>query len=178
MIKNQYDFPKSSFLGMTKDTSLIMEKILSNKNILKLLYYNGTDWKEKPDLTAQEIKSLFKNHQISNIPKIQVSGDKLTYLRLSFDDFIPNNTNPFYRDCIMEIKILCHFEDWDLNDYEIRPYRIAGELDSMFNNAKMTGIGVLNFLSAGMDVYDSEYGGITLRYLITYGDEDKINPLE
>ena len=78
----------------------------------------------------------------------------------------------------MELKILCHFDDWDLNDYELKPYRLAGELDSMFNGVKMTGIGVLNFLSAGMDVYDNEYGGITLRYLITYGDEDKVDPLE
>lgn len=178
MIKNQYTFPKSSFLGMAKDTSLVMEKILSNKNVLKLIFYTGADWKDKPDLTADNIKTLFKTKQISNIPKIEVDKDKKTYLRVSFDEFFPNGTNTFYRDCVMELKILCHFDDWDLNDYELKPYRLAGELDSMFNGVKMTGIGVLNFLSAGMDVYDNEYGGITLRYLITYGDEDKVEPLE
>ena len=48
MKKNQFEYPKSSFLGMAKDTSLIIDKILSNKNVLKLLYYTGADWESKP----------------------------------------------------------------------------------------------------------------------------------
>jgi hypothetical protein len=52
MKKNQFEYPKSSFLGMAKDTSLIIDKILSNKNVLKLLYYTGADWESKPILTS------------------------------------------------------------------------------------------------------------------------------
>jgi hypothetical protein len=28
---------------------------------------------------------------------------------------------------------MCHFSDWDLGNFELRPYRIAGELDSMLD---------------------------------------------
>lgn len=178
MKKNQYEYPKSSFLGMAKDTSLIINKILSNKVVLKLLYYTTADWQSKPDLTSEQIKSLFENKQISNVPKVIVDKEKANYLRITYDAFTPNSTNTFYRDHIVEIKIICHFEDWDINDFELRPYRIAGELDSMLDGQHLTGIGHLTFIGADQDVYDDEFGGVTLRYLAVRGNEDKVGGLE
>ena len=177
MKKNLYEFPKSSFLGMAKDTALIIDKVLSNKTLLKLLYYTTKDWKKQPDLNSAQIKELFEKKIISNVPKIVVDKEKQNYLRITYDSFTPNQTNPEYRDHLVEIKIICHFDDWDINDFELRPYRIAGEIDSMLDEQHLTGIGVLNFLGADQDVYDDEYGGITLRYLAIRGNEDKVNPL-
>lgn len=177
MKKDTYISPKSSFLGMPKDTALIMNKILANKNLLKLLYYTSEDWKSKPDLTSQQIKSLIEDKQISNIPKVKVDGNKMNYLRITYGSFTPNAENEYYRDHVIEFKIICHFDDWDLKDFELRPYRIAGELDAMLNKQHLTGIGVLTFLGADQDVYDDEYGGVTLRYLAVRGNEDRVNPL-
>ena len=183
MVKHTYQEPKSSFLGMAKDTSLIIDKILSNKKVLKLLYYTSPNCLNPdarqyfPDLKPQQIKEMFASKQISNIPKIKIDKDKKTYLRISFDSFTPNATNSFYRDHIVEIKIICHFDDWDLEDFELRPYRIAGEIDSMLDGEHLTGIGILNFLGADQDIYDEEYGGVTLRYLAIRGHEDDINSI-
>lgn len=178
MKKNIFEYPKSSFLGMPKDTALIMGKILGNQRLLKLLYYNARDWEKKPDLTAEQIKSLFDNKQISNIPKIKTDANSLNYLRITFDSFTPNRENDYYKDHVVELKIVCHFDDWDLDNYELRPYRIAGELDAMLNKQHLTGIGELTFMSADQDVYDEEYGGVTLRYLAIRGNEDRVNPLD
>lgn len=178
MKKNLYEFPKSSFLAMPKDTALIMSKILENKNVLKLLYYTGPDWKDKPVLTTEQVKSLFTNKQISNIPKVTIDRDKMNYLRVTYDSFTPNSDNPYYRDHIVEFKIICNFDNWDIGDYDLRPYRIAGEIDSMMNKARLTGIGVLNFMAGDQDVYDDNFGGVTLRYLAVNGNEDKVNPLD
>lgn len=175
-----YEFPKSSFLGMGKDTSLIVKKILSNQKVLRLLYYSSPDcltWGSDKDLNSSQIKELFDTKQISNVPKVKIDKDKRSYLRVTFDAFAPNSTNPFYRDHIVEIKIICHFNDWNLEDFELRPYRIAGEIDSMLDGAKLTGIGELTFLGADQDIYDEEYGGITLRYLAIRGHEDDIKPV-
>lgn len=185
MKKNTYEYPKSSFLGMAKDTSLIIEKILSNKNVLKLLYYASPNWETKENLTPEQIKEMFKpringdptTKQISNVPKVKIDADKRTYLRVTFDSFTPNSTNTFYRDHIVEIKIVCHFENWDLRNYELRPYRIAGEIDSMLDNQHLTGIGTLTFMGADQEVYNEVYGGVTLRYLAIRGNEDDVKPL-
>lgn len=180
MKNNTYEYPKSSFLGMAKDTSLIIDKILSNKKVLRLLYYTSPDcleWGPDKDLTSTQIKEMFTTKQISNIPKVKIDKESKSYLLITFDDFTPNMTNSFYRDHIVAIKIICHFEDWDLNNFELRPYRIAGEIDSMLEGQHLTGIGELNFIGASQDIYDEEYGGVTLRYLAIRGHEDDINPL-
>lgn len=189
MKNNTYEFPKSSFFGMAKDTAIIMEKILDNKNLLRLLRYNTPDCLTKPVPSGQEIYEMLNgvpdpddpkeiskqsDPQISNVPKVDVSRSRLalSYLRVGFDSFTPNATDPFYRDHIVQFKIICHFDNWTLKGYELRPYRIAGELDAMFDRCKLTGIGVLNLLGADQDVYDNEYGGVTLRYLAVRGHED------
>lgn len=189
MQKNTYEYPKSSFLGMAKDTALIVDKIISNKKLLRLLYYTSPDcldWGSEKDITQEQIRDMFKprikddptSKQISNVPKIKIDKDKKTYLRITYDAFTPNDTNTFFRDHVVEIKIVCHFENWDLNNFELRPYRIAGEIDSMLQGQHLTGIGTINFLGASQDVYDEAYGGVTLRYLAIRGEEDKKKPID
>lgn len=177
MRKDGVSQAKSSFLGIVKDTSFIMSKIMTNDTLLKLIYYNSRDWDKQPCLSAAQKKELIENKQISNIPRIAVDREKKTYVRVSFDDFMPNATNPYFRDSVVEIKIICHFDDWDLDNYDLRPYRIAGEIDAMLDGQHLSGIGKLAFINATQDIYDSEYGGLTLQYLAIRGAEDELNPL-
>ena len=59
------------------------------------------------------------------------------YIILVFDSFAPNPTNPYYRDNAIIFHIICNFDNWHLADGQLRPYRIAAEIDSMFNGAKL-----------------------------------------
>jgi len=81
--------------------------------------------------------------------------------------------NNFYRDHTIEVRILVHFDNWNLSNNGLRPYSIGGEIDSMLNGAKLSGIGVTNFVSATQDVYNEEYAGLTLTYHVVRGTEDK-----
>lgn len=56
---------------------------------------------------------------------------------------------------------------------QLRPYRIAAEIDEMFNGAKLTGIGVVNFLGCNQIILNDEFAGLTLMYDVTHGGEDK-----
>lgn len=178
MKKNLYEYPKSSLLGMPKDASLIMERILSNQNVLKLLTYNTKDWKSKPPVTGDMIKEMFETQQISSVPRIKIDRPEKTYLRLIYGITIRNSTNPEFRDNTFGIDIICHYDNWDLGDFELRPYRIAGEIDSMLDKTHLTGIGELEFVSATPYIYDEEFAGVSLTYLAIRGNEDKVNPLE
>ncbi len=42
--------PKSSFLSMEKDTSLIVNKMLDNPRLKRLLYYTSKDALNRPNL--------------------------------------------------------------------------------------------------------------------------------
>jgi hypothetical protein len=43
--------PKSSFLSLEKDASIIIEKICTNPRIQRLLHYTSKDCLTRPDIT-------------------------------------------------------------------------------------------------------------------------------
>lgn len=177
MKHNSYEYPKSSLLGMPKDAAIIIDRILSNPNLLRLLVYETRDWQSQPLPNGDQIKELFTSHQISSVPKIKIDSKEKTYIRLTYGTVIRNSSNPEYRDNTFSIDIICHYDNWDLGDFELRPYRVAGEIDAMLDKTHLTGIGELEFVSATPYVYNEEFAGVSLTYLAVRGHEDQKNPV-
>ena len=177
MKHNSYEYPKSSLLGMPKDAAIILDRILSNPNLLRLLVYETRDWQSQPLPNGDQIKELFTSHQISSVPKIKIDSKEKTYIRLTYGTVIRNSSNPEYRDNTFGIDIICHYDNWDLGDFELRPYRVAGEIDAMLDKTHLTGIGELEFVSATPYVYNEEFAGVSLTYLAVRGHEDQKNPV-
>ena len=171
-----YSYPKSSFLSTEKDMNIIIDYIIKNDRLKKLLYYTSKDCLDKPKLTFDQTLELF-GKQIKIVPKLYVDGSVLNYIIISFDNFTTNKTNPEFRDNIVEFDIICHFDQWNLKDFELRPYRIAAELDSMFSDQHLTGIGKLEFLGANQIILTDEYAGLCVMYQATHGEEDKKSAL-
>lgn len=166
-----YHIPKSSFLSMEKDTGIIVNEILKNNRLKKLLYYTTSDAMEKPNLTEDQSLSLLGTN-IKIVPKLYVDGSVLNYILINFDNFTPSE-NPEFRDNTIQFDIVCHFDQWNLRDYALRPYKIAGEIDSMFNLKKLTGIGYLEFMGATQIVLTDEFAGLCLMYRTVHGGEDE-----
>ena len=174
MKREVYKYPKSSFLSMDKDMNIIVDLIMKNDRLKKMLHYTTKDCLDRPKLTEDETIDLF-GKEIKIIPKMTIDGSVLNYIVISFDNFIPNATNPEFRDNIIEFDIICHYDQWHLKDFQLRPYRIAAEIDSMFNQQRLTGIGKLEFIGANRIVLTDEFSGICLMYQAIHGEEDKIN---
>ena len=168
--------PKSSFLSMEKDASLISNMLLRNERLKKLLYYTTPDCLDRKTLTEDQSLELFGKN-IKLVPKLYVDNSVLNYIILSFDNFTPNMTNPEFRDNIIEFDIICHFDQWQLKDFQLRPYRIAAEIDSMFDEKHLSGIGHLYFLGANQMILTDEYAGLCLMYQAIHGGEDKTKML-
>ena len=171
--------PKSSFLSTEKDMNLIVSAMLRNERLKRLLHYTSRDALNKKNLTEDESLELFgKNIKI--VPKLTIDKTVLNYIIISFDNFTPSG-NPEFRDNIIEFDIICHFDQWHMKDFSLRPYKIAAELDTMFNEQHLTGIGTLQFLGANQMILTDEYAGLCLMYQAVHGEEDKkgmLNPLE
>lgn len=164
--------PKSSFLSTEKDLEIVVNHLCKNERLKRLLYYTTPDAIDKPNLNDEQMIQLFKKN-IKLIPKLYVDGSVLNYVVISFDNFIPNNTNPEFRDNIIEFDIICHYDQWHLKDYQLRPYRIAAEIDSMIDKTHLTGIGKLEFLGGNQIILTDEYAGLCLMYTAIHGEEDK-----
>ena len=91
---------------------------------------------------------------------------------MTYGTVIWNASNPEYRDNTFGIDIICHYDNRDLGDFELRPYRVAGEIDAMLDKTHLTGIGELEFVSATPYVYNEEFAGVSLTYLAVRGHED------
>ena len=173
---NKDPMPKSSFLSTEKDMHLITNMMLRNPRLKKLLYHTTSNCMDMPALTEDQTYELIGKN-IKLVPKLYVDNSVLNYIIVSFDNFTPNSTNPEFRDNIIEFDIICHFDQWGLKDFQLRPYKIAAEIDSMFNEKHLTGIGTLNFLGANQMILTDEYAGLCLMYSAIHGEEDKIDML-
>lgn len=163
--------PESSFLSVEKDLNLIVSKMLKNERLKRLLFYTTKDALDKPNLTEDEsIELIGKNIKI--VPKLYVDHSVLSYIIINFDNFIQSG-NPEFKDNSIEFDIICHFDQWQLKDLALRPYKIAAEIDSMFSNSRLTGIGKLEFASANEMILTNEYAGICIQYRAVHGGEDK-----
>ena len=170
---NSFD-TKSSFKSIEKDFGIIINRLLNNEKLKKLLYYTTDDCFEKPSLTKEQTLSLV-NKQIQIIPrKFLTDNEAYPIVNIMFDNFMENDTNPEFRDNIIIIDILCHYDQWNLGNFQLRPYKIAGEIDGLLNDKYLTGIGRVHFMSGQMFLADEDIGGITLVYSAIHGEDDKI----
>ena len=171
-----YEFPKSSFLSIQKDLEIITNKMMKNERLKRLLYYTTRDALDRDKLNEEQSLELFQKN-IKIVPKLYIDGSVLSYVIISFDNFTPNTENPEFRDNIISFDIICHFDQWNLKDFQLRPYMIAAEIDSMLDGKHLTGIGDLQFLGANQLILNDEFAGVSLLYQAIHGEEDKKNML-
>lgn len=178
----------SSFLSIEKDierilTKLFFENQIENRQLLRLLVIPTKDclsdmvnpeYKEK--IANTTLATLFRDGYIKLAPKIAMPEQEIvkSYIIISFDNFSTNAENPQYRDCTIHFDIICHTDYWTMDNYQIRPLKIAGYIDGILNNAKLTGIGTLNFIGCNELVLDEVLSGYTLSYRAIHGNDDRI----
>lgn len=175
MKKLTYQYPQSSFLSIEKDMGIIIDQMLKNNRLKRLLYYTTRDALKKPNLTEDESLALFEKGHIRMVPKLYVDKDVLNYIIIGFDNFIPNGSNPEFRDNIITFDIICHFDQWQMDNFQLRPYKIAAEIDTLFNNRHLSGIGELQFLGGKKLPINDEFAGFTMMYSAIHGEDDKID---
>lgn len=171
----RYKMPKSSFLSVDKDIAKLCDMFIDNDRLCRLLYRTDKNPMQANNLTEEEKVRLFTDKYIRTVPKISVDSETLNYIIVAFENFLPNKKNSEFRDNDIIIDIICHFDQWNIADGQLRPYRIAGEIDSMLDGARLSGIGKLEFKGADQMIYSSQFGGITLVYRAVHGEDDKKN---
>lgn len=154
------------FSVMGTNTFRIANKLMLNPTICRLLKYQVRDPlnKEKyPDVDGTDLI----NKQILIIPKIyDDSTEKMSYITAIFDDFIVNQMNPEFKTSTIRFDIACPYDEWLLDDKSLRPYLIMQEIDTIFNEGKLAGIGTLQFWRADALTLSPWIGGYSMRYKI------------
>lgn len=180
---------RSTFLSCGKDQELIWRKLLVESKpysdkLKRLLIINTPDCLDRTQAQYQDkintytIKKMKDEQYIKAVPKLSFGEHEevKSYIMLEFDDFTPTQ-NPEYRDCVISFSIICHLDYWEMEDYQLRPWMIAGYIDGILNEARLSGIGTLQFLGASQLVLNEYLGGVLIRYVATHSensDSEKI----
>ena len=178
----------SSFLSCEKDTESIIRKLFVDSKpysdmLKRLLLINTPDCLN--DMTNQVYIDKIKNTSIKDLreqgyirlePKIKLKENEevKSYIVISFDNFVPNATNPEFRDCVVMIDIICHTDYWDVGNFRLRPIKIAGYIDGILNESRLSGIGKFQFMGCNELVLSEELSGYCLMYSATHGSDDEI----
>ena len=179
---------KSSFLSCEKDTELILRKLFVESEpysdeLKRLLLINTKDClddRENPayieKIQSTSVADLMDQGYIRLSPTLMFQENEgvKSYIIISFDEFSRVDEGTYFRDCIIEIDIVCNMQQWDLGNFRQRPLKIMGYIDGILNESKLTGIGTINFLSAKEIVLSEELAGYCLMYKAYHGNDDKI----
>ena len=122
------------------------------------------------------VSELIEKGYIRFQPKIRFSEheDLKSYIVITLDGFVPNPTNPQFRDCDILFFIVCHLDLWDLGDFRQRPFKIAGYIDGLLNETRMAGIGTLHFAGCQYSSYNENIGMHTLMYHAIHSTDDTL----
>lgn len=160
------------FSVMGENTFLIADKIIKNQKLCRLLKYPTKDpFMEVDPITGNEqpdVDGLDLMHkQILIVPKIfDDSTEKMSYLVSLFDSFIVSPMNQEFKISTIRFDIACPYDEWILNSTSLRPYLIMEEIDKMFNQASIKGIGNLQFYRADNLTLSPQLGGYSMWYQV------------
>lgn len=175
---------KSTFLSHAEDQETIWRKLFVESRpysdmLKKLLIINTPDCLDRTQDQYQRkieqytIKDLHDNQYIKATPKLSFGEHEevKSYIMLDFDDVSPSE-NPRYRNCVISFTIISQLDYWELDDYQLRPWMIAGYVDGIMNDTRLSGIGKLQFLGAQQLVLNEYLGGVMLRYSASHSEVD------
>jgi hypothetical protein len=160
----------ATFVSVEKTLGEVVGLCMHNERLKRLLFYTDKHALSLPRLSQEQSFSLL-NEQIKIVPKLKVDPDTKPYIIVSLDNFTPAANQTQFRSITLAFDILCSYDHWLLDDFKLRPYAIAGEIDGMVNN---TGVDsrVADFMGAKQLVLNEHLGGVSLFYnLETFFDD-------
>ena len=193
----------SSFFSCAQDTETILKQLFVKSNpysdrLKRLLVINNPDCLNQNNQSYQQLidskplSVLRKEGYIRTNPKIarkQFQNIK-SFILLTYDNFSSNAIDPKFMDCTVNFDIICYDDEWDLQNFQIRPIVIAGYIDGILNsisndnkiawqnrgsssNIKLSGMGEYYFLGLNLVVLNEDISMYTLSYRALHFTEDK-----
>ena len=193
----------SSFFSCEKDTQTILKELFVKSRpysdyLKRLLIINNPDCLDKNNqdyqkmIDSKPLSVLRSEGYVRTNPKIaRKQFEKIkSFILLTYDNFSPNSVDSKFMDCTLNFDIICYDDEWDLNNFQIRPIMIAGYIDGILNslsdnnriawqnrgnnsNIKLSGMGQYSFLGLNLVVLNEDISMYTLSYRALHFTEDK-----
>lgn len=174
-----------SFLSMERDKEAIVKKLFVESrpysDYLKRLMLISQ--KDCLDTSKHQYQTIIDGYSVADLkdkgyikftptfPFEEFEEDK-GYLLITFRDVTPS-VNPEFMNTSIEVLCITSFKTWELDDYAVRPWKMAGYVNGILNKSRLSGIGVLNLLGASEFSWDEHIGGVLMTYVATHSTDDE-----
>ena len=131
----------------------IVKRLMSNQDLVKLLYYTDKDPLSHDDFTSEELKTKIYQKLIKIIPRIGPKEGAESIITINIVGGNQNENNEF-KNIGINIEVLVPLTQWFIKDDNLRPFKIMGEVQKSLNGKTINGLGkmtggdfALNYIS-------------------------------
>jgi hypothetical protein len=140
----------------------VLNKLITNQKLCKLLYYNSYDPLSEIDIV--DTKVLLKKNIVPKPFISSIISQPASILTVYFDNFrFKSNA---YQDGMIVFNVICHETLWEIKG-GLRPYSIIDELENIFCNQRADGIGRTQLDSIKQVWVNDEYKGYIAAFKFT-----------
>lgn len=139
----------------------IITRLMSNQNLVKLLYYTGKDPLNEPDLTPAQLQEEVFEKLIKIVPRVGPKETAKSLISLRVVNGNINGQNGEFRDFVIGIEVFVPLTQWIIKDTSLRPFRIMGEILKSLNGKNINNVGKMtagnfsiNFLTEEISCYE------------------------
>ncbi len=125
-----------------KNMQKIVKYLMGNDNLIKLLYYNETsDPLSQPNLTAEQKSTLIFNKLIKMVPRLDPQKTDKSQVAVMARQAKTLSGNSEFRTIEISIEIFVPLSQWIINNDNLRPYAIMGEIQESLADKNVNGLG-------------------------------------
>lgn len=142
----------------------IVTRLMTNQNLLKLLYYTDKDPLNHEDLTQEQIKDEIYDKFIKVVPRIGPKETANSLIALRVIDGQKTKENGEFLSISISVEVFVPLTQWAIKNSNLRPFAIMGEVQNSLNNKIIDGMGKmiggdfqLNFLTEEISCYEMEF---------------------
>ena len=185
---------QSSFLTCETEMEQVIKILFIDNqpysNMLKrLLVINSPDCLDKNNMEYNQIVQEMTIQRLRNegylnmTPRIkrEEHSSLKSSLIIFFDSFMQNVVSPEFLDYSLRIDIICPTDSWEMENYQVRPIKIAGYIDGIFqqHNDKrlkqtgkdgLTGMGEYTFLGCTQHTLNEDLATYEFLYSVIKAD--------
>ena len=155
-------------IELGENAQKIVKRLMSNQNLMKLLYYTDKDPLSQPDLTENKIKEEVYEKLIKIIPRVGPKETAHSIISIRFTRGRRNVNNKEFEDISVAIESFVPLTQWIIKGTNLRPFAIMGEIQKSLNEKTINGLGKmvggdfdLNFLTEEISAYEQSFRLVT-----------------
>lgn len=139
----------------------IIKRLMTNQNLVKLLYYTDKDPLNNPDLTEEQLQNEVFEKLIKIVPRVGPKETSHSLISVRFVRGRRNTVNNEFKEVTVSVEVFVPLTQWIIKDVNLRPFAIMSEVQKSLNGKTIDGLGKmtggdfdLNFLTEEISDYE------------------------